>query len=649
MRPSWMTPILLCMPLALHAKAGGAQVDYDALARTQFLQAYAAASTAPPDAGDRDSEALRNYLLYPYLQSARIRVALSKAASGADPADATAAAFLSLHAGEPVTRELYREWLASLARREQWAAYLERYRDEDADPPQRCNAFTARIELQRFDGLAADITRQWLNAKDSILECDVAFDWLRAMDGLTPDLIESRIRLALENGNAALARRLLDELPADQAAPLRVWVALVQRPAEAIDELIAKPALSVEPDAVLEGFTLLARRDPDAALARFDALVDVRHLDAEQASPIARTIALGFAWNRNPRALPLFDRVRPADMDEGTFEWHARAALWSGDWVRAAAVVASMPPELRSRSRWRYWSARAAEKNDEHESAKSQYDALLPTDNYYAALAAARLHERFSPHPQLLPRDQEGLAALAAEPGLVRARELRRCALHPFAEAEWAAVDALLDDAARLQSIHLASDWGWYDKAIITAARQTFFEDYALLFPHPYDAEVKAGAKLTGLPPALIYATLRQESLYRADAVSGAGALGLLQLRLETARMVARRNGRPAPTRSDLFDPAVNVPLGAAELRTMLDRFDGVLPVALAAYNAGPGAAARWLPPSARDADVWIENIPYNETRTYVQRVLWHSVVFAWLATGESQDTKAWLGRIGAD
>ena len=649
MRPSWMTPILLCIPLALHAQAGGAQVDYDALARTQFLQAYAAATTAPPDAGDRDSEALRNYPLYPYLQSARIRFALSKAVAGADPADAAAAAFLSLRAGEPVTRELYREWLASLARREQWPAYLERYRDEDAVPAQRCNAFTARIELQRFDGLAADITEQWLKAKDSILECDVAFDWLRAMDALTPDLVDARIRLALENGNAALARRLLDELPAERGAPLRTWVALVERPADAIDDLIAKPALTVEPDALLDGFTRLARRDPAAALVRLDALIDARHLDAEQASPIARTIALAFAWDRNAKALQLFDRVRPADMDEGAFEWHTRAALWSGDWARAAEVVASMPPELRSQSRWRYWSARTAEKNDERESAKSQYESLLPTDNYYAALAAARLHEHFAPHPQPLPRDQESLAGLAVRPGLVRARELRRCALHPFAEAEWTAVDALLDDAERQQIIHLASDWGWYDKAIITAARQTFFEDYALLFPHPYDTEVKAGAKLSGLPPALIYATLRQESLYRSDAVSGAGALGLLQLRLETARMVARRNGRPAPTRSDLLDPTINVPLGAAELRTMLDRFDGMLPVALAAYNAGPGAAARWLPPSARDADVWIENIPYNETRTYVQRVLWHSVVFAWLATNEAQDTKSWLGKIGDD
>jgi soluble lytic murein transglycosylase len=459
--------------------------------------------------------------------------------------------------------------------------------------------------------------------------------------------VEARARLALANGNAALARRLLAELPPEAAAPLRTWVALVEQPASAIDDLIAKPSLPAEREALLDGFTRLARKDPGAALARLDALIDVRRLDVEQASPLARATALGLAWSRDARSLALFDRVRPADVDETAAEWHVRAALWNGDWLRAAEAIASMPEELRNQSRWRYWSARSAEKNDERESATVQYDALLPTDNYYAALAAARLGERFAPHPQPLARDAEQLALLAAQPGLLRARELRLCSLHPFAEAEWAAVDATLDPLAKQQSIHLAADWGWYDKAIITAARQSFFEDYALLFPRPFDAEVKAAAKLSEVPPALIYATLRQESLYRPDAVSGADALGLLQLRLDTARMVARRNGRPAPTRSDLFDPAINVPLGAFELRTMIDRFDGVLPVALAGYNAGPGAAARWLPPGPRDTDVWIENIPYNETRTYVQRVLWHSVVFAWLATNEAQDTKSWLGRIG--
>jgi soluble lytic murein transglycosylase len=103
---------------------------------------------------------------------------------------------------------------------------------------------------------------------------------------------------------------------------------------------------------------------------------------------------------------------------------------------------------------------------------------------------------------------------------------------------------------------------------------------------------------------------------------------------------------QPRPSTDDLFDPRVNVTLGAAHLRTLVDRFGGQTPVALAGYNAGPNAAARWLPSAAIESDVWIENIPYNETRAYVQRILWHSVVFAWLRSGEAQRTDAWVSRI---
>jgi soluble lytic murein transglycosylase len=129
-----------------------------------------------------------------------------------------------------------------------------------------------------------------------------------------------------------------------------------------------------------------------------------------------------------------------------------------------------------------------------------------------------------------------------------------------------------------------------------------------------------------------VYGVIRQESLYRADAVSSAGARGLMQLQIDTARRTARALKLPKPNVDDLFVPAINTSLGAGYLRTLLDRFDGQLPVALAGYNAGPNAAARWLPDQTIDADVWIENIPYDETREYVQRILWHRLMFTWLA-----------------
>ncbi|HSG65115.1 MAG TPA: lytic transglycosylase domain-containing protein, partial [Gammaproteobacteria bacterium] len=179
--------------------------------------------------------------------------------------------------------------------------------------------------------------------------------------------------------------------------------------------------------------------------------------------------------------------------------------------------------------------------------------------------------------------------------------------------------------------------------------RQQLYNDYQLLYPRPFNREVRAATRLTGLPGELIYGVLRQESLYRVDAVSSAGALGLLQLLPSTARHTARRWQRPAPAYADLLDPAINIPLGAATLRGHLDRFDGRTTVALAAYNAGPRAARRWLPPTEMEADIWVENIPYNETRSYVQRVLWHSLVFAWLRDDAPQNAAAWLKPITPD
>jgi soluble lytic murein transglycosylase len=102
-----------------------------------------------------------------------------------------------------------------------------------------------------------------------------------------------------------------------------------------------------------------------------------------------------------------------------------------------------------------------------------------------------------------------------------------------------------------------------------------------------------------------------------------------MQLGAGTARDVAGELGERAPVDLDALDPATNIRLGAARLAGLLDRFDGHLVVALAAYNAGPAAADRWLPDAPVDGDIWLENVPYNETREYVRRVLWHTIVFA--------------------
>ena len=630
--------------MLLSASALGATpADPYAAARAEFRAAYAAAGT-PPAEGivPTDSETLRSYPLYPYLQAARLQRRLE------DPAAAPAIdAFLAEHGNAPVARSLRRSWLMTLAQRKAWETYLAAYREDvDESAAARCNWLTARAAVGRAEGLADQVTATYLTGKSLPAACDPAFDWLRAQGLLTPELIERRARLALTAGEAGLARFLARSLPEAQAGPINQWAALIEQPRTAIESLIANPDRPVETNALLDGWWRFSRADAEAAAALYPAFVQARGLDARNASPFALATAQALSWSRLPRSLEFFALGHPDDFDERAHEWHVRAALWAGDWARASGAIAAMPDTLRNQNRWRYWAARSAERLGDRDAARTGYAAVLPTDNWYAALAAARTEQRFTPTLQPLPRDDAEFARIAAAPGLVRTRELILSELQGEANLEWKVAFDALTPTQQVQAVRLASSWGWHLQAIAAAARLGQFNDYELLYPRPFDAEVRRGAELTGLPPALIYAIIRQESLYRADAASSANALGLMQLLPATAQATAHRAGLPKPTRTSLLDPSVNVPLGSSFLRYLLDRSDGQWPLAIASYNAGPAAARRWLAVAPVETDVWVENIPFNETRAYVQRVHWHALVFEWLGDRKPRDTSAWLGTV---
>jgi soluble lytic murein transglycosylase len=213
------------------------------------------------------------------------------------------------------------------------------------------------------------------------------------------------------------------------------------------------------------------------------------------------------------------------------------------------------------------------------------------------------------------------------------------------AATEWRTAYDDLPESRKLPAIGLAARWGWHMQAIAAAAKQGLFNDYDVLYPRPFEYDVNAAARRTGLDAELIYAIIRQESLYEATAGSSAGAVGLMQLLPETARQTARRAGLPTPTRAQLLLPAVNVPLGSQYLADLVTRFGGETALATAGYNAGPNAVRRWLPERSLALDVWVENIPFNETRAYVQRVAWHTIVFRWLGDRKPRDVSNWSER----
>ena len=573
-----------------------------------------------------DSAALKAFAIYDYLVAARLKRDLTWTPN--QDLDAVIDGFLRAHEGQPVARGLRHQWLASLAERRRWDWFMPRAADL-TDPVLICDRLQGRLETGETGKLAADALARWSLIQRPPAECANVFAWLHGQGVVTPALQEARARGALAADNLTLAREFVAEVPADRSAPLRQWLQLLESPRPELTALAGNSTATVEPEALLAGFTRLSNTDFPSAATLLPALLGRPDLTPSLRGRLWRAFALGSAYARQPAAVAAFDRL-PADaVDTQVQEWRVRAAIWNGNYAKALDWMNAMPESLATQPRWRYWRARATAASKGADGAAPLYAEIAGMRDYYGYLAADRLHQAYNLNIHPTPDDAQAQGALAAEPALVRAHALFDCDMTDDAMAEWGSVLAGASKLTKVQAAHLASRWGWYAETISMLAQADDWDDVVLRYPRPYPAAIAAASKLTQVPPDWILAVMRQESLFRKDAVSHADARGLMQMQPATALAVAKRWHFPAPTRESLFDPATAVPLGAAYVRELLDRYGNQLDLSLAAYNAGPVSVARWLPPQPVDPDVWIENIPYAETRGYVQHIFEHIVAFA--------------------
>jgi soluble lytic murein transglycosylase len=572
-----------------------------------------------------DSPGLTAYVIHDYLVAARLRRNL---ASPGEDLDGTIDDFLHSHSGQPVTHGLKHDWLQSLADRKRWDWFLPRSADT-TDPQLICDRLAGRLATGDTAGLAQEALARWMVVQKQPDECNAVFAWLHTQSVLTPELAESRTRAALAADNPRLARDFVGDVPAPRSAPLLQWIQLLESPSAAVALLSMNPGMAVEPDALVAGFSRLSIADSTASGALLPALLKRPDLTPALQTRLQRAAALGAAYARAPNAVAAF-AVLPVDPSDGPVqEWRVRAALWAGDFAKALAWIDTMPSSLAAQPRWRYWRARAIAATSGAAAAAPSYAEIAGLRDYFGYLAADKLNESYNLNIHPSPNDTEVQAALSLEPGMVRAHALFDCDMADEAAAEWALVVGPAKPAAKIQAARLASRWGWYAQTIATLAVAGEWDDVPLRYPRPYAASVANAAKETQVAEDWLFAIMRQESLFRKDAVSRADARGLMQMQPATATAVARRWHLPPPARDDLFEPSVALRLGARYVRELLDKYRGQLAPSLAAYNAGPMSVSRWLPGDSMDADVWIENIPYTETRGYIQHILEHIVAFA--------------------
>ncbi|HSC46982.1 MAG TPA: transglycosylase SLT domain-containing protein, partial [Gammaproteobacteria bacterium] len=358
-------------------------------------------------------------------------------------------------------------------------------------------------------------------------------------------------------------------------------------------------------------------------------------------------LVLQRAWHLMPDARGELRRFHEW-VDPEVQEWRTRLALRDGDWHEALHDMQGLGASQDS-AEWRYWRARSLEAIGRKSEAAAYYIQLSRGGDYYAFLAADRAHLPYVINQQVSKPEVDVIEQLEARPGFTRARELVHADLYDEAEAEWQAATASLSTPARCQAALLAERWGWHARVIPLLAGGGCWQDLALTYPIAFEQTLVPEAKRLKLDLSWVYGLIRAESVFRPNAVSRVGARGLMQLMPGTGLDVASRLGLTLGDAQGLMDPVTNLAVGGMYLRDMLARFGGSEPLATAAYNAGPAKVEDWMPDAgALPADVWVDTIPYTETREYVHRVLGHTVIFDWRLNGKPEPLSVRLGSVAA-
>ncbi len=594
---------------------------------TQQRQLYdqAKRALAKGDSGPyfQSAAALRSYPLTPYLAYDELTARL-KSANNTEIEQ-----FLAEHGDLPQANWMKLRWLRWLADRGDWATFAKYY-----DPKlnfTELDCLNGQYELQhnrKAEGYA-NAEKLWLVGKAQPAACDALFSQWAADGQLTEQKRWQRVKLAAEARNYALATQLANGL--NTLGPqARLMIDVAQKPDMLSQPSRFAPASEAMSDAVGLGLRRLARQDPEKAASLLDTYATNMHFSRDEKVAIAREIGLTFARRYDSRGLDIMTKYDPELRDNTVTEWRLRLLLRLGRWEDAYQLTRKLPQDLATTSRWRYWQARSLELAEpKNPQAQVLFKKVANERDFYGFLAADRAQTPYQLNNRPLMLSPQLVKKVRNTPGVQRALEFHDRGQIVDGRREWYYVSRLFSRDEMVAQAKLAYDLKWYFPAIRTISQAQYWDDLDIRFPMAHRETLVREAKLRGLHSSWVFAITRQESAFMDDARSGVGASGLMQLMPATAKETARKFNIPLASPQQVLNPDKNIQLGAAYLSQVHGQFNGNRVLASAAYNAGPGRVRQWLKGANHlGFDVWIESIPFDETRQYVQNVLSYSVIY---------------------
>jgi soluble lytic murein transglycosylase len=563
--------------------------------------------------------------------------------------------FFARYPGSYQEDRLRNDWLLITGQRRDWdnfSSAVAGFRMGD-DPQVRCYAVLADTLRTgtATQAQADEVRRDWFSQKEADDGCLSAADRMVAARLLTPNDAWKKARLAMEANRPQAARGAIT-IAAPDALPL-----FEELNASAAKFLTGRAFVAAKSrkELVVLALVKVAIADPEQAATQLDSKWGPM-LSAEERNWLWGTIGRAAALKLWPQAGSYFANVtKNADLSDDMLGWRVRAALRAGQWKEVAPAINAMSETAQLDPTWVYWKARAlgTERSEERRAqARDLYQSIAGSRGFYEMLALEELGQRTVAATRPAPLTPEEKAAARGNLALNRGLYAIAIGLRSEGTREWNYATNLhdkggMDDRALLAAADFACQREVWDRCINTSERTKGVVDVEQRFPMPFHDTVLRKAQDIGLDPAYVYGLIRQESRFIMDARSGVGASGLMQVMPATARWTARKIGLTDFSPGQINDRETNITIGTNYLKLALDDFDGSMALAAAAYNAGPGRPRNWRNGPVIDGAIWAENVPFNETRDYVKKVLANTTNYAAIISGQPQSLKERLGRVG--
>nr|WP_249373688.1 transglycosylase SLT domain-containing protein [Aeromonas veronii] len=590
--------------------------------QTLYRQAYDAVRANDQARFQQIRARLTHYPLLPYLDYYQ----LAFRPGAADYNDVTR--FIRQHGDTPQSNRLERSYLTYLAQSQQWSQFLRFYPAKPSSTDLLCMHYQALYYTGKPKEALQGAGKIWMSGQSRPDACSPLFQLWQASGQRTQEKIWQRMTLAFEAENPNLIRHLGATLGSGLQSYGDQMVTLFEQPAKAMNPAYfssnpySRKLLSL-------GLTRYANQEPESVLRQLALFRSRFGLTQAEVKPVERAIARRLLLDRSIAQRSWVDSTVKKLADPDITELRARLAIWEQDWRGLSGWVKMMPMARQKEDRWRYWMARSLEVQGQQKPARDLYLETANLRGFYGFMAAQRTGVPYRIKNQSVKHVPDWRTASQRWPFLLRVRELLSMNEIAAARSEWIHNMDRNPVAKRIEFGHIALNQGWHELAILASIRAEAWDALDLRFPLPLKRTFSQMAQERTMNTSLLYAISRQESALYPLAQSPVGARGLMQLMPATAKETAGKLGVPYRNEQQLFDPTMNIRLGSAYLKRLLDVYDGNRILAAAAYNAGPGRVKRWREQSDnKPMDVWVESIPYKETRNYVQNVLSFDLIY---------------------